>query len=73
MMNDGVADAVMAVLMTVESSPASVKRTYFAPRITCPMWKTNESKQNPARINTTITMITRKKQRENTHLLPRAE
>lgn len=26
MMNDGVADAVMAVLMTVESSPASVKR-----------------------------------------------
>jgi cleavage and polyadenylation specificity factor subunit 3 len=28
MMNDGVADAVMAVLLTVESSPASVKRTY---------------------------------------------
>lgn len=28
MMNDGVADAVMAVLMTVESSPASVKRTF---------------------------------------------
>jgi cleavage and polyadenylation specificity factor subunit 3 len=27
MMNDGVADAVMAVLLTVESSPASVKRT----------------------------------------------
>lgn len=26
MMNDGVADAVMAVLLTVESSPASVKR-----------------------------------------------
>lgn len=29
MMNDGVADAVMAVLLTVESSPASVKRTYL--------------------------------------------
>lgn len=28
MMNDGVADAVMAVLMTVESSPASVKRKF---------------------------------------------
>jgi cleavage and polyadenylation specificity factor subunit 3 len=28
MMNDGVADAVMAVLLTVESSPASVKRTW---------------------------------------------
>jgi cleavage and polyadenylation specificity factor subunit 3 len=27
LMNDGVADAVMAVLLTVESSPASVKRT----------------------------------------------
>lgn len=27
MMNDGIADAVMAVLLTVESSPASVKRT----------------------------------------------
>lgn len=32
MMNDGVADAVMAVLMTVESSPASVKRM-FTPQI----------------------------------------
>lgn len=31
MMNDGVADAVMAVLLTVETSPASVKRTYFQP------------------------------------------
>lgn len=34
MMNDGVADAVMAVLLTVESSPASVKRTnsyHFSP------------------------------------------
>lgn len=31
MMNDGVADAVMAVLLTVETSPASVKRTYFEP------------------------------------------
>ena len=29
MMNDGVADAVMAVLLTVESSPASVKRMYL--------------------------------------------
>jgi cleavage and polyadenylation specificity factor subunit 3 len=28
MMNDGVADAVMAVLLTVESSPASVKREH---------------------------------------------
>jgi hypothetical protein len=36
MMNDGVADAVMAVLLTVESSPASVKRkisTTFTIRI----------------------------------------
>lgn len=37
MMNDGVADAVMAVLLTVESSPASVKRrstfAIFLPRI----------------------------------------
>lgn len=31
MMNDGVADAVMAVLLTVESSPASVKRTNSYP------------------------------------------
>lgn len=31
MMNDGVADAVMAVLLTVESSPASVKRTQDFP------------------------------------------
>lgn len=31
MMNDGVADAVMAVLMTVESSPASVKRKFTYP------------------------------------------
>lgn len=31
MMNDGVADAVMAVLLTVESSPASVKRTHLLP------------------------------------------
>jgi cleavage and polyadenylation specificity factor subunit 3 len=31
MMNDGVADAVMAVLLTVESSPASVKRKNFLP------------------------------------------
>lgn len=30
MMNDGVADAVMAVLLTVESSPAAVKRTYLS-------------------------------------------
>jgi cleavage and polyadenylation specificity factor subunit 3 len=34
MMNDGVADAVMAVLLTVESSPASVKRMYSEP-VTC--------------------------------------
>jgi cleavage and polyadenylation specificity factor subunit 3 len=32
MMNDGVADAVMAVLLTVESSPASVKRMIDIPR-----------------------------------------
>lgn len=31
MMNDGVADAVMAVLLTVESSPASVKRMSSPP------------------------------------------
>lgn len=28
MMNDGIADAVMAVLLTVESSPAAVRRTF---------------------------------------------
>jgi cleavage and polyadenylation specificity factor subunit 3 len=37
MMNDGVADAVMAVLLTVESSPASVKRmlssSYASPHL----------------------------------------
>lgn len=33
MMNDGVADAVMAVLLTVESSPASVKRKWQPPII----------------------------------------
>lgn len=32
MMNDGVADAVMAVLLTVESSPASVKRMEAEPK-----------------------------------------
>lgn len=32
MMNDGVADAVMAVLLTVESSPASVKRKEAQPK-----------------------------------------
>lgn len=31
MVNDGVADAVMAVLLTVESSPASVKRKWTRP------------------------------------------
>lgn len=36
MMNDGVADAVMAVLLTVESSPASVKRAYFIDRLIGP-------------------------------------
>jgi cleavage and polyadenylation specificity factor subunit 3 len=39
MMNDGVADAVMAVLLTVESSPASVKRknlsAYFVATLAC--------------------------------------
>lgn len=30
MLNDGIADAVMAVLLSVESSPAAVKRKYFA-------------------------------------------
>jgi cleavage and polyadenylation specificity factor subunit 3 len=29
MINDGIADAVLAVLFTVESSPAAVRRTYF--------------------------------------------
>lgn len=39
MMNDGVADAVMAVLLTVESSPASVKRknifAHFVTTLAC--------------------------------------
>jgi cleavage and polyadenylation specificity factor subunit 3 len=39
MMNDGVADAVMAVLLTVESSPASVKRknlsAHFVATLAC--------------------------------------
>lgn len=30
MLNDGIADAVLAVLFTVESSPAAVKREYFS-------------------------------------------
>lgn len=36
MMNDGVADAVMGVLLTVESSPASVKREHPTPLIMHP-------------------------------------
>lgn len=36
MMNDGVADAVMAVLLTVESSPASVKREHPTPLMMYP-------------------------------------
>lgn len=36
MMNDGVADAVMAVLLTVESSPASVKRELTRVSLTFP-------------------------------------
>lgn len=31
MMNDGIADAVLAVLLSVESSPAAVKRTHHPP------------------------------------------
>lgn len=37
MMNDGVADAVMAVLLTVESSPASVKRMRAYPKHVVPV------------------------------------
>jgi cleavage and polyadenylation specificity factor subunit 3 len=69
MMNDGVADAVMAVLLTVESSPASVKRelSFAAIRLHTTTldgrvitWKIAEFKtnryllQNPARINSTV-------------------
>jgi len=39
MLNDGIADAVLAVLFTVESSPAAVKRTshtYISPISLCP-------------------------------------
>lgn len=32
MLNDGIADAVLAVLFTVESSPAAVKREFFVAR-----------------------------------------
>lgn len=52
MMNDGVADAVMAVLLTVESSPASVKRKL---PLILSQPKTN-SLQNP--LNITIITIT---------------
>lgn len=48
MMNDGVADAVMAVLLTVESSPASVKRKWQPP-ITIPM-KNHPANYKPYRI-----------------------
>ena len=51
MMNDGVADAVMAVLLTVESSPASVKRMSSLTIFTI---KTN-SVQNLPNTITTIT------------------
>lgn len=36
MLNDGIADAVLAVLFTVESSPAAVKRTFPLDRICSP-------------------------------------
>ena len=35
MLNDGIADAVLAVLFTVESSPAAVKRRYWSPAFIC--------------------------------------
>ncbi len=58
MMNDGVADAVMAVLLTVESSPASVKRTTSFkkfPRI-IESYFANKTTQNP--LSTSITTTT---------------
>lgn len=58
MMNDGVADAVMAVLMTVESSPASVKRRFFLDDDDINWILSNGNLQNRARINLTIITTT---------------
>ena len=43
MMNDGIADAVMAVLLNVESSPAAVKRMYCPTSTLIAMLKDNQS------------------------------
>jgi cleavage and polyadenylation specificity factor subunit 3 len=62
MMNDGVADAVMAVLLTVESSPASVKRKNFRAHLiadTCML--TTTVLQNPQRTSTTTIITTMKR------------
>lgn len=63
MMNDGVADAVMAVLLTVESSPASVKRTFRSPYIfgkSSNIPSPANTVQNPQNTNTTTATITTK-------------
>lgn len=53
MMNDGVADAVMAVLLTVESSPASVKRKWSHCSIN--LYPMLTMIQNPPKTSITIT------------------
>jgi cleavage and polyadenylation specificity factor subunit 3 len=55
MMNDGVADAVMAVLLTVESSPASVKREFHSKFSQNNMNILTELSKNRANITTMIT------------------
>ena len=59
MMNDGVADAVMAVLLTVESSPASVKRMLSSPSPVPFRFTDKFHSQNPPNTNTTITTMMR--------------
>jgi cleavage and polyadenylation specificity factor subunit 3 len=57
MMNDGVADAVMAVLLTVESSPASVKRMLIPFSFTEHFHANHQLPQNPQNSSTITTII----------------
>jgi cleavage and polyadenylation specificity factor subunit 3 len=58
MMNDGVADAVMAVLLTVESSPASVKRMLFLFYASSRLLMLNSQNLLSTITSTTITTMT---------------
>lgn len=56
MLNDGIADAVLAVLFTVESSPAAVKRRYFSAALSPGLltWRQNHRRASTIAIATEI-------------------